>query len=92
MPPALKRDAHGIVDGITAEDVGKFPDTNLAEAMQRISGVAIDREHGDGAKGFVEKIRTSVERTLAQLPAHADYVARYCERPVQPTKAMPAAA
>ena len=47
---ALKRDAHGIVDGITAEDVGKFPDTNLAEAMQRISGVAIDRANGEGSK------------------------------------------
>jgi TonB-dependent receptor len=47
---ALKRDAHGIVDGITAEDVGKFPDTNLAEAMQRISGVAIDRAAGEGSK------------------------------------------
>ena len=43
---ALKRDAHGIVDGITAEDMGKFPDTNLAEAMQRISGVSIDRVGG----------------------------------------------
>ena len=47
---ALKRDAHGVVDGITAEDVGKFPDTNLAEAMQRISGVAIDRAAGEGSK------------------------------------------
>ena len=35
----LKRDAQGIVDGIVAEDIGKFPDTNLAEALQRISGV-----------------------------------------------------
>jgi len=47
---ALKRDAHGIVDGITAEDVGKFPDTNLAEAMQRISGVSIDRAANEGSK------------------------------------------
>ena len=42
--------------------------------------------------GFLEEIRTRVERTVAQLPAHADYVARYCERPGQPAKAMPAAA
>src|SRR5690606_29960794 len=35
----LKRDAQGVVDGIVAEDIGKFPDTNLAEALQRISGV-----------------------------------------------------
>ncbi|HEY4079485.1 MAG TPA: TonB-dependent receptor [Burkholderiaceae bacterium] len=46
----LKRNAHGVVDGIVAEDIGKFPDTNLAEAMQRISGVSIDRANGEGTK------------------------------------------
>jgi hypothetical protein len=35
----LKRGAQGVVDGIVAEDIGKFPDTNLAESLQRISGV-----------------------------------------------------
>ena len=44
----LKRDADGIVDGIVAEDMGKFPDTNLAESLQRISGVSIDRSNGEG--------------------------------------------
>ncbi|MGO4777121.1 TonB-dependent receptor plug domain-containing protein, partial [Lysobacter sp. 2RAB21] len=44
----LKRDAQGVVDGIAAEDIGKFPDTNLAEALQRISGVSIDRSNGEG--------------------------------------------
>src|SRR6185312_10616184 len=39
----LKRKSDGIVDGIVAEDIGKFPDTNLAESLQRISGVSIDR-------------------------------------------------
>ncbi len=39
----LKRNSHGVVDGIVAEDIGKFPDTNLAESLQRISGVSIDR-------------------------------------------------
>ena len=46
----LKRNAHGLVDGISAEDIGKFPDTNLAEALSRISGVSIDRNNGEGAK------------------------------------------
>ncbi|MBV8500353.1 MAG: TonB-dependent receptor [Paucibacter sp.] len=46
----LKRNAHGLVDGIVAEDIGKFPDTNLAEAMSRISGVSIDRNNGEGTK------------------------------------------
>ena len=42
--------------------------------------------------GFLEEIRGRVERTLAQLPAHADYVARYCDRPGQATRTTPAAA
>lgn len=46
---ALKRDAQGVVDGITAEDMGKFPDTNLAESLQRITGVSIDRSIGEGS-------------------------------------------
>ena len=46
----LKRNADGIVDGIVAADIGKFPDTNLAESLQRISGVSIDRSNGEGQK------------------------------------------
>src|SRR4051794_40027678 len=53
---ALKRDAQGIVDGIVAEDIGKFPDTNLAEALQRISGVSIDRTNGEGQKVTVRGV------------------------------------
>jgi TonB-dependent receptor len=52
----IKRDAIGVVDAISAEDIGKFPDTNLAESLQRISGVSIDRVNGEGsritARGF----------------------------------------
>jgi len=69
---ALKRDAHGIVDGITAEDVGKFPDTNLAEAMQRISGVAIDRSDGEGSKVTVRGFGPDYNTVLLngrQMPA-----------------------
>eukprot|EP01104_Vermistella_antarctica_P020637 TRINITY_DN8913_c0_g1_i1.p1 TRINITY_DN8913_c0_g1~~TRINITY_DN8913_c0_g1_i1.p1 ORF type:complete len:551 (-),score=-125.05 TRINITY_DN8913_c0_g1_i1:375-2027(-) len=46
----LKRDASGVVDAISAEDIGKFPDTNLAESLQRITGVSIDRSNGEGSK------------------------------------------
>lgn len=46
----IKRDGSGVVDAINAEDIGKFPDTNLAEALQRISGVSIDRQNGEGSK------------------------------------------
>ena len=45
----FKRDAQGVVDSISAEDIGKFPDTNLAESLQRITGVSIDRKDGEGS-------------------------------------------
>ena len=44
-----KRNADHFVDAITAEDIGAFPDQNLAESLQRVSGVAIDRKSGEGA-------------------------------------------
>ena len=45
-----KRDALGVVDSINSEDIGKFPDTNLAESLQRITGISIDRRNGEGAQ------------------------------------------
>jgi len=52
----LKREASGVVDAISAEDIGKMPDSNLAESLQRITGVSIDRSNGEGfqvtARGF----------------------------------------
>lgn len=45
-----KRDAASVVDSITAEDLGKFPDQNIAESLQRVSGVFIDRQSGEGSK------------------------------------------
>ena len=44
----IKRNSQGVVDAISAEDIGKFPDTNLAESLQRITGVSIDRQNGEG--------------------------------------------
>ena len=46
----VKRNAVGVVDAISAEDIGKMPDTNLAESLQRIPGVSIDRVNGEGSK------------------------------------------
>ena len=46
----IKRDSSGVVDAISAEDIGKFPNTNLAESLQRIPGVSIDRQNGEGSK------------------------------------------
>jgi TonB-dependent receptor len=44
----IKRNEAGVVDAITAEDIGKFPDANLAESLQRITGVSIDRRNNEG--------------------------------------------
>src|ERR1044072_2474803 len=44
-----KREATAAIDSIVAEDIGKFPDSNLAESMQRIPGVTLSR--GDGGEG-----------------------------------------
>ena len=46
----IKREASGVVDAISAEDIGKFPDTNLAESLQRITGVSITRANGEGSQ------------------------------------------
>ncbi|MBL8256344.1 TonB-dependent receptor [Pseudoxanthomonas japonensis] len=44
----IKRGEKGIVDAIVAQDIGKFPDLNLAESLQRIPGVVITRDAGEG--------------------------------------------
>lgn len=58
----VKRDASGVVDSISAEGIGKFPDTNIAESLQRITGVSIDRSGGEGqsitVRGFGPQFNT----------------------------------
>ncbi len=44
----IKRDSANNVESIVAEDMGKMPDLNLAESLQRVPGVAITREGGEG--------------------------------------------
>ena len=46
----LKRSKVGVTEAITAEDIGKFPDQNLAESLARISGVTIDRSNVEGSR------------------------------------------
>lgn len=45
-----KRNAAQIKDVIDAEDIGKLPDTNVAEALQRVTGVQINRDLGEGSE------------------------------------------
>lgn len=59
-----KRNADAIVDVITAEDVGKFPASNVAEAMTIIPGVTIDRAYGQGEKVSILGTDPALNRTL----------------------------
>jgi TonB-dependent receptor len=69
----LKRSGQGVVDGIIAEDIGKFPDTNLAESLQRISGVSINRTaSGEGQQITVRGVGPDFNLVLLngrQMPA-----------------------
>ncbi|MES2987552.1 MAG: TonB-dependent receptor [Pseudomonadota bacterium] len=64
----VKRDANQVMDVITAEDVGKLPDNNVAEALQRVTGVQITRVFGEGQSVSVrglQQVRVEVDgRTL----------------------------
>ena len=46
----VKRNTSGVVDATSAENMGKFPDANLAESLQRITGVSINRVNGEGSE------------------------------------------
>ena len=53
----VKRQSTGVVDAISAVDMGQFPDTNLAESLQRITGVSINRVNGEGSDHAVVRGR-----------------------------------
>jgi iron complex outermembrane recepter protein len=57
---ALKRDSAQFVDAIVAEDIGKLPDANVAESLQRVSGVQVDRGIGEGTDVSVRGLRQNV--------------------------------
>ena len=59
---ALKRDAVNSRDSIVNEDIGKMPDLNLAEAIQRVPGVAIAREGGEGRNISLRGLGTQFTR------------------------------
>src|SRR5262245_60534864 len=59
----VKREADAIVDAIVAEDVGKLPDKNLAEAVQRVPGVVINREFGEGERVSLRGVSPNLVHT-----------------------------
>lgn len=62
---AIKRLSNSIVDAITAEDIGKFPDKNVADSLQRVPGVVITRSGGEGENVSIRGL--SSDLTLTQL-------------------------
>lgn len=60
-----KKESVGFVDSIFAEDIGKFPDTNIAESFQRIPGIQISREiSGEGTTVAIRGLNTNFTRVL----------------------------
>lgn len=64
-----KREAEGVVEVITAEDVGKFPDKNVAESLQRVTGITIQRDFGEGERVAIRGTAPNLNLTL--LNGHA---------------------
>src|SRR3954466_12409580 len=61
-----KRNADAVVEVITSEDIGKMPDKNIADAVQRVPGVTISSQAG-GSGGFDENDRVSMRGTNPSL-------------------------
>lgn len=59
-----KRDADDVREVVTAEDIGKFPDKNVAESLQRITGVSIQRTFGEGERVSIRGTAPNLNRTL----------------------------
>ena len=64
-----KRQSTTLLESITSEDIGKFPDKNVAEALQRVPGVSISREFGEGERVSIRGTAPNLNRT--QLNGHA---------------------
>lgn len=61
---AAKRNSGVISEVITAEDIGKFPDKNVAEALQRVPGIVINREYGEGERVSLRGTAPNLTKTL----------------------------
>ncbi|WP_294294692.1 TonB-dependent receptor [uncultured Sphingomonas sp.] len=66
---ATKRRTNAIVDVISAEDVGKFPDTNVAESLSHLPGVTVDHQFGEGEQVSIAGVEPALNRIL--IDGHA---------------------
>ncbi|WP_308815294.1 TonB-dependent receptor [Sphingomonas sp. GV3] len=59
-----KRSTNAITDVISAEDVGKFPDTNVAESLSHLPGVTVDHQFGEGEQVSIAGVEPALNRIL----------------------------
>src|SRR5689334_15139807 len=55
-----KRDAIKPIESVTAEDIGKMPDQNVAESLQRLPGVSINRSNGKGTQVLIDGLQNNL--------------------------------
>ena len=76
-----KREASAVVEAVTAEDLGEFPNTNVAEAMTQIPGVAIDRRFGQGERVSIDGTDPSLNLTYLDGHPVAQSIWLFGEQP-----------
>ncbi|RVU04497.1 TonB-dependent receptor [Novosphingobium umbonatum] len=89
-----KRNSDQVIDAISAEDVGKFPDKNIGEALQRITGVQISRAGGEGSSVSIRGVDPGLIRVevngQSQLSTFAADVAGAATNPAVEFRDIPA--
>ncbi len=60
----VKREANAVIDVITADGVGKFPDRNVAEALAHVPGVSVDHQFGEGERVAIHGTDPALNRVL----------------------------
>lgn len=76
-----KRSADAVVEALTAEDIGDFPNTNVAEAMSQIPGVTIDRRFGQGERVSIDGTDPSLNLTFLDGHPVAQSIWLFGEQP-----------
>lgn len=76
-----KRDANAVVEALSAEDLGEFPNTNVAEAMTQIPGVTIDRRFGQGERVSIDGTDPSLNLTFLDGHPVAQSIWLFGEQP-----------
>ncbi len=76
-----KRNADAIVDAVTAEDLGKFPNANAAESLSLTPGVQVDRQFGQGQRVTIDGIDSTLNLTLLDNHPVAQTSWRYFSAP-----------